>query len=469
MTTFLRHALVLFALASFAHADPLFTYAGDGLVVRVLTFAEDAGTIAGELVLDGQTLPFTGAYADDGVTVRGTFTRAGRPVAFTAVEDAAAGTFDFRAAGKRYLVREADAAPAADAGNPLAGGPDANDGNPLAAPARPAGDRPAQIKLRRVELPDPTMGRAAYTVLVPDGWRAEGGIQWSDEKTSYPQLHATLTAPDGRRVYWRPKIVFYGSVPSAAAVQQGGFVNQTIGTLPPDDVAQWVVDTIRASNREVSDVQLVSARRDADAERAAADQARQLGTAQGNLYEKHRLVLSYAREGVPCTEELGLTLIRSPDAPSQWMTTRSALLFIELGVSGPAATFERDKAGSYAVAATMQSTPGWFTQSQLLIMEQTQRNHQIGMAEIRRRGQMYDQVSDDQLAAWRRSNASGDRQQEARVDAIYERSPYRDVDGGEVKLPIHYENFYSNGKGEYLGTNGAVEPGGEWRRLEPVR
>ncbi len=103
-------------------------------------------------------------------------------------------------------------------------------------------------------------------------------------------------------------------------------------------------------------------------------------------------------------------------------------------------------------------------------MEITRRNHIIGMEEIRRRGQYYSDLSDANYAAWKRSVASSDRQQEARIDAIYEVEPFRDADGLPVKLPIHYQNYYSDGKGNYVMTNSTMdEPGSEWTKLEPMR
>lgn len=65
-------------------------------------------------------------------------------------------------------------------------------------------------------------------------------------------------------------------------------------------------------------------------------------------------------------------------------------------------------------------------------MEITKQNHVIGMEEIRRRGRYYDEMSDASFAAWKRTQASGDRQQNARINSIYEVEDFRDPNG----LPV---------------------------------
>ncbi|MEO7724964.1 MAG: hypothetical protein ABIU29_09835 [Chthoniobacterales bacterium] len=114
--------------------------------------------------------------------------------------------------------------------------------------------------------------------------------------------------------------------------------------------------------------------------------------------------------------------------------------------------------------------PQWFTQQQLLLMEITKQNHIIGMEEIRRRGQYYDQLSDASFAAWKKSQASSDRQQNVRINRIQEGDDFRDSNGLRVKLPIHYKNYYGDGRGNYLMTNSTLDkPDSSWTELEPMK
>ena len=92
------------------------------------------------------------------------------------------------------------------------------------------------------------------------------------------------------------------------------------------------------------------------------------------------------------------------------------------------------------------------------------------MDEIARRGRQYDQMSTDSFNAWRESVSPSDTAQNDRINSIYEVQDFRDADGLAVKLPIHYQNYYSDGKGNYLMTNSTlVEPGSEWTPIEPAK
>lgn len=153
--------------------------------------------------------------------------------------------------------------------------------------------------------------------------------------------------------------------------------------------------------------------------------------------------------GVPFTEELHLTYSVSHIPPNQWVDTTTWMVFVDSNVRAPSARFEEMKPLLYASADSLRTVPQWFTQQQLLLTEITKQNHIIGMEEIRRRGQFYDQLSDASFTAWKKSQASTDRQQNSRINSIYEVEDFRDANGLPVKLPIHYKNYYGDGRGNY--------------------
>ena len=122
-----------------------------------------------------------------------------------------------------------------------------------------------------------------------------------------------------------------------------------------------------------------------------------------------------------------------------------------------------------ASVASLRTIPEWFTQQQLVLMDITRRNHAIGMEEIRKRGEHYSRMSDESFAAWKRSVAIGDKQQNDRINTIRGVDDFRATDALPVKLPIHYKHYYGDGKGNYLMTNSTLDrPGSEWTPLEPI-
>lgn len=49
----------------------------------------------------------------------------------------------------------------------------------------------------------------AYTMLVPDGWQFQGHVEWSKDKTPYPQRVIKVTAVDGSWVNFSPALSFF--------------------------------------------------------------------------------------------------------------------------------------------------------------------------------------------------------------------------------------------------------------------
>ena len=72
---------------------------------------------------------------------------------------------------------------------------------------------------------------------------------------------------------------------------------------------------------------------------------------------------------------------------------------------------------------------------------------------IRRRAQVYNDISDSQIASWKNRMAAEDEMQRRTINTIREVEDYPSHDGGRVKLPSHYEYVYGDGKGNYLLTN----------------
>jgi hypothetical protein len=102
--------------------------------------------------------------------------------------------------------------------------------------------------------------------------------------------------------------------------------------------------------------------------------------------------------------------------------------------------------------------------------------HRDNMEAIRRRGQMYDQMSDAQFRLYKQktSGSTGglhsDAAQDQRIQGIYEVQDYRDRDGSLVELSIHPKHVFSDGQGNLLLTNSYNDrPGTGWEEIRPVR
>ncbi len=62
-------------------------------------------------------------------------------------------------------------------------------------------------------------------------------------------------------------------------------------------------------------------------------------------------------------------------------------------------------------------------------------------------------ASDAQYNSWKSGQVSSDRMQTNTINSINEVSTYRDASGNNVQVEGYYNNVYSNGNGEYIGTD----------------
>jgi len=86
------------------------------------------------------------------------------------------------------------------------------------------------------------------------------------------------------------------------------------------------------------------------------------------------------------------------------------------------------------------------------------------------------EISDMQMAGWKRRQDSSDRMQRLVVDQIREVQPVRDpTDGTVYELSNHYSSYFTNRNGEILmSTNPVLNPADvfpneDWTRMEPSR
>jgi hypothetical protein len=89
---------------------------------------------------------------------------------------------------------------------------------------------------------------------------------------------------------------------------------------------------------------------------------------------------------------------------------------------------------------------------------------------IKARGRQINQLSDDQYDKYKRETASSDAAQRQRIQGIYETSDYKDANGDIVNLPMHYNNVFSDGKGNYvLSNNSQDRPSSGWKAIRPMK
>ncbi len=111
-----------------------------------------------------------------------------------------------------------------------------------------------------------------------------------------------------------------------------------------------------------------------------------------------------------------------------------------------------------SVLNSVRANPRWESAN-----AQVRRN----IAEINRRGaaarqkifqQAQQEISDSQMESWRRRDASSDYIHQEFMETVNETERLEDPSGGIVEMPSHYDDYYTNGTGDYVGMPAGVDP-----------
>lgn len=329
----------------------------------------------------------------------------------------------------------------------------------LSAALSPAADPAEPVKLRTVEFKDVSMGGVvAYTMLVPEGWKAEGEIRWQGTPTPMPERIIQASGDDGCQVTFEPMLHFNYTEAEGIGGQ---------GVPAPANLGEWLVEMLGKA-AEGKKLKLVEDAHDKEAEKQFANSSA-LAAELGAKYEVRKVTYTYEKGGTAFTAELQLLYVRLPVARGGGLATQNWSLGVLLNVRGPSATFEKQKPLLYAVAQSCRSVPKWHTQAMQLRTDLLRAQTEAMAATIKAAAKRYDTLSDDDLKAWKKAQAIDDAKQNDRINGIYEVNDFKDTDGLTVKLPIHYKNYFSDGKGTYLLTNREGEPRGDWTPIKPVR
>ena len=180
---------------------------------------------------------------------------------------------------------------------------------------------------------------------------------------------------------------------------------------------------------------------------------------------------------------MGGTRYVNPGVANDRWIFDSYLTIPVLSVRAPRDRFDQTERLAAAVFGSMSQNPAWTAAMSRLQMELSRiraANSRATLDAIANRGEIARQareaVSDMQMSSWRAGQASSDRQQAARIDAIYEVERRVDPQSGAVApVSIHYNGYWSNGRGDILMSTQAglnprdVFPGETWTEMPLAR
>jgi hypothetical protein len=329
------------------------------------------------------------------------------------------------------------------------------------------GGRPP-IRFFRQAIVDPAADNVtAMVFLAPDGWQYSGSVQWLPQWSRTAFLQTRLDDPvRGITIDWLPIQDFiWFEAPAGFEAPIGGNYQGKQYVPPVTDPAQFVTDfwmpgvlshLAAASLVRVDQVPSV----------ANEFQAQFGGPSTAAAY---RLRYAYDQDGQAWEEDVFFALLYSG-------TTELTSWYVNFAytVRAPQGELDRNTGLISTVVASRTTTPEWeatyrvvqqlFTQG---IQQQMADTEAFGRTLAAHRAEiaaLQEQVTQERVA-------SQDRIAELRRESLGGVETYDDpVNGAAVQLPVGWNAYWVNERGEYLTSDAGFDPNtlndGTWQRLQ---
>lgn len=334
----------------------------------------------------------------------------------------------------------------------------------LVQAAEPAGS----LRFSRLSVTDPGMnGIEAVSMLVPAGWRAQGGIQWFPEFSVQANLLLTVSDPaTGAAVEFLPVQNFTYLTHMLVPMPRGANYLGNILWEPVPDIAQFVQTFYLTGALR----HLQGGRQTGAAELPGIAQAVAQGYGGQSTVRAGRVRYEFSRDGRPWEEDVYVTLAFTPFQLGTLWGVHGAHSF-----RAPKGEFDRLTPVLSTVVNTVRPTSEWYG-GYRYVQQLFQNRMQQGIADAGNLSRQIAQNSEEirQMFAdsYRERQASQDRIARSWSEAIRGVETYRDpYAGSAVELPSGYRDVWVSRRGEYLLSNQAgldpnVGDNTEWRRME---
>lgn len=348
------------------------------------------------------------------------------------------------------------------------------------------------IVLKRVRILD-EMGFdrpvEAMSLLVPSGWRAEGGVRWKSVNECRGEMVSwsiSLTSPDGTmRFLLLPVRSFeFSQDPTMqqfliTAARQGG-----CQVMPPFDAAQYLDHLARTG---LGGATLSNVRRD-ESLQAGLDKmsaannatARQYGTGMITSGSGVYGTLTWP-DGSRGLAQVGVMVLMNPSrdmytgAPNGGASTQ---VFQQAVIRYPAAREAEALKLFGTINTSLRMNPVWTQAKGQFLTRLGNVEHAGRMERLRLMGEQskayaksQSEASDARMRDWERAQAGSDASQRRFIQTIREVETWKDGEGNSVELNAGYSHGWSRPDGSYILTNNslfdpAVELQQNWVRMQ---
>jgi hypothetical protein len=350
--------------------------------------------------------------------------------------------------------------------NPLARGNDAP-ANPIAPnqPAQVAGA--GTVKFTRLSIKDPGINNIeAVSLLVPVGWKSEGGVLWFPEYSILANLQLKLTDPaSGAMIQTLPVQNFTWINQPVVPMQPGQNYMGNIVSQPITDIRQFIqtyyipqVLTHLQSGRAIGGEDLPKV-------------AQQISQSYGGQSQVRasRVRYEYNNQGQPWEEDVYVALVYTP-----WQM--GTLWSVNQGYSfrAPKGKLDAMTPLMLSVVNSTRISPDWFG-GYMYVQQLFNNRMNQGIKDAAAISQTVTQNSEEIRRmfseSYKQRQESQDRIAQSYSETIRGVDTYKTPDATSVQLPSGYRDAWVNNRGEYILSNEAgfdpnVGDTSSWQRLQ---
>ncbi len=354
------------------------------------------------------------------------------------------------------------------------------------------------VVLREYQLTDPGMNNiVANTVLIPEGWTTEGGLQRLSNQLYSMAVIADfkVIAADGRQVRFYPSLIFEFNYDQPGQLMQPTLEGNIYLPLP-DSPSRWVMNMAQINpDPSISNLRLIAEQNLPDltaqlrqSRIATFQQLKQMNQSQAWLglrsaadIQATKVVIEYEQAGRKLEETMLIQweyniLLRNE-------TPVSGIWSINLmrSMRGPVGSDYLNDPVLAAILNSVRTNPQWQSEMNRYFAKIAQIRHKghmdrqrIAAQGARKLAQINSEISDIISNGYSQQSASSERMAEQFTDMIREETVYTVAGGETVKLPSFYDHVYTDGNGRYLLYNDAlynpnIDPAinqHNWQRIE---
>lgn len=310
----------------------------------------------------------------------------------------------------------------------------------------------------------------AFSLLVPKGWKSEGGAKWKSVSECRGELltqWVSLTAPDGaisirslpaRSFNWASDPMMYQALQAGA--QAGGCemsqpftADQYLQHLATTELGGANITEVKPNNEMI---QMLS---------KFDQQANSISQQYGNNQQQSSSAIIGKLKWPDGSQGSALINVTNVQSYQQDYMTGGTTGFSSTSVSyqvilkhAPGRKDEAERIFTTVISSYRQD-PQWQKATSDFITQLGNIEHQGRMDRIRWMGeqaranaQEQSRRIDQQMRSWERSQASDDKQHKSFVQAIREVETWSDANG-KVELSSGYDQAWSRGDGSYILSN----------------